>query len=125
MLRLPCTCCLQGTPSAWPLPGTLPILRLPCWPVKSASTTNTAPFTPSGRPWRCGPLSSPPLLSAPPLPPLPPCCTGRGIVSELRGKELVMRLMMHPDPDVQSQALKCVQKVLLSRDKADFLAAAS
>lgn len=50
---------------------------------------------------------------------------GRGIVSELRGKELVMRLMMHPDPDVQSQALKCVQKVLLSRDKADFLAAAS
>ncbi|PSC76439.1 V-type proton ATPase subunit H-like [Micractinium conductrix] len=46
---------------------------------------------------------------------------GRGIVTELRGKELVMRLMMHPDPDVQSQALKCVQKVLLSRDKADFL----
>lgn len=49
---------------------------------------------------------------------------GRGIVTELRGKELVMRLMMHPDPDVQSQALKCVQKVLLSRDKADFLATA-
>jgi V-type H+-transporting ATPase subunit H len=46
---------------------------------------------------------------------------GRGIVSELRGKELVMRLMMHPDPDVQSQALKCVQKVLLSKDKSDFL----
>jgi V-type H+-transporting ATPase subunit H len=44
-------------------------------------------------------------------------------VSELRGKELVMRLMMHPDPDVQSQALKCVQKVLLSKDKSDFLAA--
>lgn len=51
--------------------------------------------------------------------PLP--AAGRGIVTELRGKELVMRLMMHPDPDVQSQALKCVQKVLLSRDKADFL----
>ncbi|EFN53238.1 hypothetical protein CHLNCDRAFT_32265 [Chlorella variabilis] len=46
---------------------------------------------------------------------------GRGIVSELRGKELVMRLMMHPDPDVQSQALKCVQKVLLSKDKSDLL----
>jgi V-type H+-transporting ATPase subunit H len=46
-------------------------------------------------------------------------------VTELRGKELVMRLMMHPDPLVQSQALKCVQKVLLSKDKSDFLAAAS
>lgn len=52
-----------------------------------------------------------------------PHVAGRGIVSELRGKELVMRLMMHPDPDVQSQALKCVQKVLLSKDKSDFLAA--
>lgn len=50
---------------------------------------------------------------------------GRGIVTELRGKELVMRLMMHPDPDVQSQALKCVQKVLLSKDKSDFLAASA
>ena len=33
-----------------------------------------------------------------------------------------MRLMVHPDPEVQSQALKCVQKVLLSKDKSDFLA---
>jgi V-type H+-transporting ATPase subunit H len=57
---------------------------------------------------------------------LPGClAAGRGIVTELRGKELVMRLMMHPDPLVQSQALKCVQKVLLSKDKSDFLAAAS
>ncbi len=42
---------------------------------------------------------------------------------DLRGKELVMRLMMHPDPEVQKQALMCVQKVLLSRDKVDFLQA--
>lgn len=102
-------------------------------------------------------------------------------MTELRGKELVMRLMVHPDPDVQAsaqrplparpaalpswrlprapaglpacaccqlcatnqlqaapclsapllcpppqaQALKCVQKVLLSRDKQDFLAASA
>ncbi len=44
---------------------------------------------------------------------------------DLRGKELVMRLMMHPDPEVQKQALMCVQKVLLSRDKVDFLQAQS
>eukprot|EP00887_Chlorella_sp_A99_P006497 scaffold3.g6497.t1 len=47
---------------------------------------------------------------------------GKGIVTELRGKELVMRLMMHPDPEVQSEALKCVQRILLSRDKAESLA---
>jgi V-type H+-transporting ATPase subunit H len=44
------------------------------------------------------------------------------VVNELRGKELVMRLMMHPDPAVQREALGAVQKILLSRDKADFLA---
>lgn len=35
-----------------------------------------------------------------------------------------MRLMMHPDPDVQAAALRCVQKLLLSKDKADFLSQA-
>lgn len=48
---------------------------------------------------------------------------GRQMVMDLRGKELVMRLMMHPDPEVQKQALLCVQKVLLSRDKVEYLAA--
>uniref|UniRef100_A0A7S0S4X7 V-type proton ATPase subunit H n=1 Tax=Chlamydomonas leiostraca TaxID=1034604 RepID=A0A7S0S4X7_9CHLO len=38
---------------------------------------------------------------------------GRYIVSDLRGKELVMRLMAHPDPEVQKQALLCVQKIML------------
>lgn len=42
-------------------------------------------------------------------------------MGELRGKELVMRLMMHPDPEVQKEALLCVQKILLSKDKVDFL----
>ncbi|GAB4821778.1 hypothetical protein N2152v2_008824 [Parachlorella kessleri] len=46
---------------------------------------------------------------------------GRGIVGELRGKELVMRLMMHPDGDVQKEALLCVQKVLISKDKLNYL----
>ena len=32
-----------------------------------------------------------------------------------------MRLMMHPDPDVQKEALLCVQKILLSKDKVDVL----
>lgn len=46
---------------------------------------------------------------------------GRGIVADLRGKELVMRLMMHPDSDVQKEALLCVQKILLTKDKVDYL----
>lgn len=41
--------------------------------------------------------------------------------ADLRGKELVMRLMMHPDPTVQKQALLSVQKVMLARDKLEFL----
>lgn len=41
---------------------------------------------------------------------------GRYIVADLRGKELVMRLMAHPDPEVQKQALLCVQKIMLTRD---------
>lgn len=38
---------------------------------------------------------------------------GRYIVSDLRGKELVMRLMQHPDADVQKRALLAVQKIML------------
>ena len=45
--------------------------------------------------------------------------------ADLRGKELVMRLMMHPDPNVQKQALLCVQKIMLARDKLEFLNAQS
>lgn len=47
--------------------------------------------------------------------------SGRFIVNDLRGKELVMRQMAHPDPDVQKQALLCVQKIMLARDKLEFL----
>ena len=34
-----------------------------------------------------------------------------------------MRLMMHPDPSVQRQALLCVQKIMLARDKLEFMTA--
>ncbi|KXZ45348.1 hypothetical protein GPECTOR_56g445 [Gonium pectorale] len=46
---------------------------------------------------------------------------GRYIVNDLRGKELVMRLLGHSDVEVQKQALLCVQKLMLSKDKLDFL----
>ncbi|KAF5825997.1 armadillo-type protein [Dunaliella salina] len=46
---------------------------------------------------------------------------GRYIVSGMRGKELVMQLMAHPDPDVQKQALLCVQRIMLSKHNLDFL----
>ena len=44
-----------------------------------------------------------------------------GARADLRGKELAMRLMMHPDAEVQKQALLCVQKILLAKDKVAFL----
>ena len=47
---------------------------------------------------------------------------GRFIVQKLQGKELVMKLMAHPDLEVQKQALLCVQKLMLSKNKLDFLA---
>ncbi|GFH06784.1 v-type proton ATPase subunit H, partial [Haematococcus lacustris] len=50
---------------------------------------------------------------------------GRYIVNDLRGKELVMRLMAHPDPDVQKQALLTVQKIMITRDKLEFLTGSS
>lgn len=46
---------------------------------------------------------------------------GRQLVSELRGKELVMRLLLHPDSEVQRQALLACQKILLKSDKLDML----
>lgn len=49
------------------------------------------------------------------------CPHGRGVVSDLRGKELAMRLMAHPDGDVQKEALVCVQRLLLSRDKVAYM----
>eukprot|EP00951_Prasinocladus_malaysianus_P008081 scaffold58339_cov46-Prasinocladus_malaysianus.AAC.1 len=42
---------------------------------------------------------------------------GRYIVSDLQGKELIMRLMVHPEAEVQKQALLCVQKLMLTKDK--------
>ena len=42
--------------------------------------------------------------------------------AELKGKERVLHLVQHPDPEVQKQALLATQKILLSRDKVDFLA---
>jgi V-type H+-transporting ATPase subunit H len=50
---------------------------------------------------------------------------GRFIASDLRGKELAMRLMAHPDPDVQKRALIAVQKCMLPRDKLSFLSSAA
>ena len=44
-----------------------------------------------------------------------------GCAAEFRGKELVMRLMMHPEPEVQKQALLCVQKIMLAKDKLEYL----
>lgn len=46
---------------------------------------------------------------------------GRYIVSDLHGKELVMRLMIHPEAEVQKQALLTVQKLMLTKDKVCHL----
>jgi len=40
--------------------------------------------------------------------------SGKHIVQELKGKELAMGLMAHPDPEVQKQALLCVQKLMIN-----------
>ncbi len=50
---------------------------------------------------------------------------GRYIVNDLRGKELVMRHMANPDPEVQKQALLCVQKLMLTKEKLEFLGGSS
>mmetsp|Transcript_20117 Transcript_20117/g.59739 ORF Transcript_20117/g.59739 Transcript_20117/m.59739 type:complete len:476 (-) Transcript_20117:197-1624(-) len=47
--------------------------------------------------------------------------SGRFIVNQLHGKELVMRHMASSDPEVQKQALLCVQKLMLTKEKLEFL----
>lgn len=47
---------------------------------------------------------------------------GRHIVVDLHGKDLVMQLMTSGDSEVQKQALLTVQKIMLSKEKTDFLA---
>jgi V-type H+-transporting ATPase subunit H len=49
---------------------------------------------------------------------------GRGILVDLGAKGLVMRLLAHPDGEVQKEALVCLQRLLLSKDKMEFLAQA-
>lgn len=50
---------------------------------------------------------------------------GRYIVNDLRGKEMLMRLMSSSDLEVQKRALLAVQRIMLPKDKLDFLQAAS
>jgi V-type H+-transporting ATPase subunit H len=45
----------------------------------------------------------------------------RGFLKGLKVKPLVMKLMVHPDPDVQKQALMCTQKLMLSKDSLELL----
>ncbi|BBN17967.1 V-type H+-transporting ATPase subunit H [Marchantia polymorpha subsp. ruderalis] len=47
--------------------------------------------------------------------------TGRGIVSDLKAKDRVMRLMAHEKPDVAREALLCVQKILLSPKYVSYM----
>ena len=46
---------------------------------------------------------------------------GKGLVSDLQGKTLVMRLMAHPDRGVQREALLCIQRLLLSKGNLSYL----
>jgi V-type H+-transporting ATPase subunit H len=46
---------------------------------------------------------------------------GKGVVADLEGKALVMRLMAHPDAQVQTEALICVQKLLLSSTTLGYM----
>ncbi|KAF6263123.1 vacuolar ATP synthase subunit H [Scenedesmus sp. NREL 46B-D3] len=50
---------------------------------------------------------------------------GRYVVSDLNGKELMMRLLASPDADVQKRSLLALQKIMLPRDKLDFMRAAN
>ena len=43
------------------------------------------------------------------------------VLADMKGKEYVMKLMHHPDAEVQKQALLCVQKLMLAKDKLQFL----
>lgn len=46
---------------------------------------------------------------------------GKGVVGDLDGKTLVMRLMAHPDSGVQREALLCVQRLLLSKGNLSYM----
>jgi len=46
---------------------------------------------------------------------------GRPLLKALKVKPQVMKLMVHPDPEVQKQALMCTQKLMLSKDSLDLL----
>ncbi len=46
---------------------------------------------------------------------VPSCC------ADLKAKERVLQLVQHPDADVQKAALLATQKILLSKDKVDYL----
>jgi V-type H+-transporting ATPase subunit H len=46
---------------------------------------------------------------------------GRGVALDLKAKDKVMARMTHPDPEVQKQALLCIQKLLLSAKYTSYL----
>lgn len=46
---------------------------------------------------------------------------GRYIINDLGGKTHVMRHMASQEPDVAKHALVCVQRLMLGKDKLDFL----
>ncbi|CAI5935163.1 unnamed protein product [Closterium sp. NIES-65] len=46
---------------------------------------------------------------------------GRGVAHDMKGKERVLRLLDHADPDVRKQALLAVQKLLLSAKYVSYL----
>eukprot|EP00245_Coleochaete_scutata_P005888 TRINITY_DN19861_c0_g1_i1.p1 TRINITY_DN19861_c0_g1~~TRINITY_DN19861_c0_g1_i1.p1 ORF type:complete len:455 (-),score=94.09 TRINITY_DN19861_c0_g1_i1:822-2186(-) len=46
---------------------------------------------------------------------------GRGILRDLKAKERVIKHMTDPDPEVQKQALLCVQKLLLSAKYVSYM----
>lgn len=50
---------------------------------------------------------------------------GKGVVSDLDGKTLVMRLMAHNDSSVQREALLCVQRLLLSKGNLSYLSSSA
>ena len=50
---------------------------------------------------------------------------GRAVLADLRAKELAMRLLAHADGGVRRHALAAVQRLVLSRDRLEFLNAAA
>lgn len=39
---------------------------------------------------------------------------GRVIVSRLGGKEIIMKMMSHEDPEVQKYTLQCISKIMVT-----------